>query len=374
MKFNFIKNYMCKNKFSGQIYYIENGRIVIMMQGSMRFKSKEIADYLLENLPTEYKCDDITIDSEFAVCHVCYDAKNNENVLKNFADLMALAECFHEINKDTTKLIEFADERTRSNFEQLANIDRILLDAINNNKFEMYYQPIYSTIENRIVSAEALIRLKHDGKFISPEFFIPASERNGMIHRIGDFVLESVCQFVASDEFKKTGLDYVELNLSVSQCMRSDIADKIQGFVDKYKIDPKQINLEITESAIDRSANTMLQNVSKLSQMGFTFSLDDFGTGYSNIKRVVTLPLKIIKFDKTFVNEASNPQMQIVLKNNIDMMKEMNKEIVVEGIETQDMLKLFSDYKCDFIQGYYFSKPLPVPEFCEWIENWKKTA
>ena len=166
----------------------------------------------------------------------------------------------------------------------------------------------------------------------------------------------------------------MELNLSVSQCMQPDIAEKIKYFTDKYHVDPSQINLEITESAIDRSANTMLKNVSLLAQMGFTFSLDDFGTGYSNIKRVVTLPLKIIKFDKTFVNEVKNPQMQIVLKNNIDMMKKMKKEIVVEGIETKDMLQLFSDFECDFIQGYYFSKPLSKPEFCDWVDNWKKNA
>ena len=118
----------------------------------------------------------------------------------------------------------------------------------------------------------------------------------------------------------------------------------------------------------------MLNNIQKLSSLGFSFSLDDYGTGYSNIKRVVTLPLKIIKFDKTFVNEVNNPQMQIVLKNNIEMMKEMKKEIVVEGIETNEMLKVFSDYHCDFIQGFYFSKPLPVNDFCSWVDNWKKQA
>ena len=113
----------------------------------------------------------------------------------------------------------------------------------------------------------------------------------------------------------------------------------------------------------------MAENFKKLAQAGLSFSLDDYGTGYSNIKRVIQLPLKIIKLDKSFADEKNNPKLWIVIKNTIKMLKDMNMEIVVEGVETSEGLDVFSELQCDFIQGYYFSKPIPKDEFVAFIAN-----
>jgi len=371
---SFILLALKEQKAKGQLYHLQKGRFAILFKGEYTKRSSFFANHLLKTLPRTFKLKNITIETDYKICHTLYDNNSENSDFNSFKELMVLAENFDKILKSGKDVITFKDAKSKEMLKQSVSIDSILMEAIRNNLFEMYYQPIYSVSEHRIISAEALIRLKYDGKFVSPEFFIPAAERNGLIHQIGDFVLESVCQFIASDKFKETGLDYIELNLSVAQCMESGLADKIHNLTRRYGISSDKINLEITETAIDSSANTMLNNIQKLSSLGFAFSLDDYGTGYSNIKRVVTLPLKIIKFDKTFVNEVNNPQMQIVLKNNIEMMKEMKKEIVVEGIETNEMLKVFSDYHCDFIQGFYFSRPLPVNDFCSWVDNWKKQA
>ena len=112
----------------------------------------------------------------------------------------------------------------------------------------------------------------------------------------------------------------------------------------------------------------MSANLSRLTEAGVAFSLDDYGTGYSNIKRVIQLPLKIIKLDKAFVDEQDNPKMRVVLKNTVAMLKDMDMEIVVEGIESQEMLDFFTELQCDFIQGYFFSKPLPKPEFINFLK------
>ena len=257
------------------------------------------------------------------------------------------------------------------------NMDLILNRAISNKKFEMYYQPIYSVKEGRFVSAEALIRLKDEEfGFVSPAEFIPAAERRGLMVTIGDFVLESVFRFISETDFRGLGLSYVELNLSVAQCVQGDLADKILALEKKYHINPERVNLEITETTYENIGDTTDMNIRTLSENGFSFSLDDYGTGYSNMQRISKLPLKIIKIDKTLVDDMSNRSGMSVMRNTVSMMKDINKEIVCEGVETAEQLDILSGLGVDFIQGYYFSKPLPAESFVSFIKekNSEQTA
>ena len=217
--------------------------------------------------------------------------------------------------------------------------------------------------------------LKFDEKdgFISPEIFIPAAEKSGAIHKIGEFVLEEVCRFIGSDEFKKLGLSYIEVNLSVSQCMQHGLSEKILGIMNKYGVSPEQINLEITETAASFDQSVMTENLAELSSAGISFSLDDYGTGYSNMYRIAALPLKIVKLDKSFVNNQTS-KMWTILQNTVKMIKDLDMEIVVEGIETKDMVKKFSDLRCDYIQGYYYSKPVPQDEFVKFVSERNSAA
>lgn len=245
----------------------------------------------------------------------------------------------------------------------------IIENALINDGFEVYYQPIYSLQEKRFASAEALLRLKDEEYgYISPAVFIPLAEKSGAIHRIGDFVMEQVCQFVSSEEFEKLGVDFIEVNLSVAQCMRKDLADSILRTMYKYNVPTNRINLEITETAASFAQQSMVENLNKLSEVGIQFSLDDYGTGYSNIERVVSLPLKIVKLDKTFVDGNDNPKMWIALQNTIRMMKDMEMEIVVEGVETKELVHKIQELECDYIQGYYFSRPVPKAEFIRFVK------
>ena len=249
-------------------------------------------------------------------------------------------------------------------------IDNIIDDALANRKFSVYYQPIFSVEQGRFISAEALLRLQNEKfGFIPPDVFITAAEKSGAIHRIGDYVLEEVCHFISGDEFKELGLDYIEINLSVAQCMQSDLADKVLEIMNKYGVAPDKINLEITETAASYAQNVMMNNLEKLTQAGISFSLDDYGTGYSNIKSVASLPISIVKLDKTFVDEEDNPRMWIVLQNTIKMLKDMDMSIVVEGVENAELAKKFADLNCEFIQGYYYSKPVPKSDYITFMKN-----
>lgn len=303
----------------------------------------------------------------------------------NLIACVCIANCPDDI-KDAESLIAFGNELDgryyngnvllasdiyqQSRYEIMKDIDSIIEHALTNNEFEVYYQPIYSVADKCFKSAEALLRLRtKDGTFISPDIFIPAAEKSGAIHKIGIFVLETVCAFIASDDFKKLHLNYIEVNLSVSQCMQSGLAGDVLAIIDKYEIETSQLNLEITETAASYSQNTMMDNLNILSDAGISLSLDDFGTGYSNMMRIASLPLRIVKLDKTFSDISENPNMSVILENTIRMIKEMNMQIVVEGIETEQLAEKFSDLECEFIQGFYYSRPMPKDKLIAFLEG-----
>lgn len=347
----------------GEIYHLDRGRFRIVFLEKDRTIAETYATLLNNELKMKihYNSFDINLSPMIVL------AKCPEEI-ESFKSLMAFGLDFHKKNPFTGRVIQAPEIYHQDDFEIKNNINKIIDNALENRSFQVYYQPIYSIAEKKFVSAEALLRLfdKEHG-FISPEILIPAAEKSGAIHKIGEYVFEEVCKFVSSEEFEALGLDYIEVNLSVAQCMHGDLADRILMIMEQYNVPASRINLEITETAASFSQRVMTENLNKLSRAGVEFSLDDFGTGYSNMKRVVSLPLKIVKLDKSFVDEQANPKMWIFLQNTVKMLKDMNMEIVVEGIETKEMVQAFSELKCDFIQGYYFSKAISKDDFVKFI-------
>ncbi|MBP5358603.1 MAG: EAL domain-containing protein [Treponema sp.] len=261
-----------------------------------------------------------------------------------------------------------ADIVKTKNFKIANSMDDILTRAIKNNALEVYYQPIYSVREKRFVSAEALIRLKDpEYGFVSPGIFIPAAEKNGMILAIGDFVLREVFKFIAEEDLDLLGLSYIEINLSVSQCIKRDLPEKIFRLQEEFNIKPEKVNFEITETAYENSKDVMADNLRQLSAAGYKISLDDYGTGYSNMQRVLKIPLQIIKIDKSLVDYMNSGKGKSIVKNTIRMMQDIGLELVVEGVETKEILDYLIQMNADYIQGFYFSKPLPKKEFLEFI-------
>ncbi len=354
----------------GDVYYLDRGRFRIVFPEKER-NSAETYATLLNNM-LKKKVNHNGLDITLAPMVVL--ARCPEEI-ESFKSLMAFGMDFHERNPYTGRVILAPEIYHPNDFEVRNNINKIIEKALENHSFRVYYQPIYSVTEGKFASAEALIRLfDEEHGFISPEILIPAAEKSGAIHKIGEYVFEEVCKFIASEEYKMLDLDYIEVNLSVAQCMHGDLADKILTIMNQYNVSPNNINLEITETAASYSQRVMMDNLNKLSHAGIEFSLDDYGTGYSNMKRVISLPLKIVKLDKSFVDEQENPKMWIILQNTVKMLKDMNMEIVVEGIETQEMVDVFSDLKCDYIQGYFFSKAISREDFVKFILASKQSS
>lgn len=252
-----------------------------------------------------------------------------------------------------------------------ANILHILKRALVNGELEVYYQPIFDVHSGKFTIAEALLRLKNEEMgYISPDEFIAVAERNGLIIKIGEFVAESVCRFIAGGQADGLGLRTVEVNLSIVQCMQATLADNIIHIMQKYGITGDRVNFEVTETASHNNLDTLTQNMKKLIDYGSAFSVDDYGTGFSTVKYLVSLPVDMVKIDKSILWEAMRkPEAMTVLRHTVSMLKALRKSIVVEGIETEEMSRKVSDMDCDYLQGYLYSRPLPCDKFVEFLRG-----
>lgn len=345
-------------------YYLGTGMFRCVMNQRIKDQAEDFAERINEKLKKGYKYNDMFINLLPIICitRCPQDIEDVDSVMRFGGELAE-----HEY---TGRVLYARDIYNKERYDLMRDMDMILDKAFAENRFEVYYQPIYSIDSGKYNSAEALLRLNDDMYgYISPEIFIPAAEENGMIHKIGKFVLEEVCRFIAGEKFKNLGLEYVEVNLSVIQCMSSELSEDVRAVMERYGVSNEQINLEITETAAAYAQTTMMDNINSLTDYGIAFSLDDFGTGYSNMKRIASMPFAIVKLDKTFADIDTDDKMMKVVKNTISMVKDMNMKIVVEGVETEESLREFSNLGVDYIQGYYFSRPLPQDKFISEVKR-----
>lgn len=345
-------------------YYLGTGMFRCVMNQRIKDQAEDFAERINEKLKKGYKYNDMFINLLPIICitRCPQDIEDVDSVMRFGGELAE-----HEY---TGRVLYARDIYNKERYDLMRDMDMILDKAFAENRFEVYYQPIYSIHSGKYNSAEALLRLNDDVYgYISPEIFIPAAEENGMIHKIGKFVLEEVCRFIAGEKFKNLGLEYVEVNLSVIQCMSSELSEDVRAVMERYGVSNEQINLEITETAAAYAQTTMMDNINSLTDYGIAFSLDDFGTGYSNMKRIASMPFAIVKLDKTFADIDTDDKMMKVVKNTISMVKDMNMKIVVEGVETEESLKEFSNLGVNYIQGYYFSRPLPQDKFISEVKR-----
>lgn len=272
---------------------------------------------------------------------------------------------------ETTDRMYIADEKVINKYRERPLIEQEITNALSENRVEVFLQPIFSNNKQKFTSAEALVRIrKTDGSLLPPDDFIPVAESSGQIVRLGERVFEKVCEFLKNTNAVELGIHYVEVNLSVVQCEMADLSDRLIAIIEKYGINANLINLEITESASVTSRAVLLKNMQKLIEYGFTFSLDDFGKGQSNLMYVVEMPVSIIKLDydmsKAFFN---TPKAKQVVRAVVSMAHGMNLKLVAEGIETKDEIDGMYNENIDYIQGYFYSKPLPMNEFLAFIEK-----
>ncbi len=254
---------------------------------------------------------------------------------------------------------------------RIFSVEEAIEFAIENKLFQVYLEPIYCVERQRFCGAEALIRLKDDNLgFIPPDEFVTLAETNGNIIEIGNIILEKICQFLAQEDVKALGMHRVNVNLSAIQCIQKTLAKDIIAITRKYGIDISILNFEITETALGSDLEVIRSNMNALIQEGAIFSMDDFGTGYSNMNYLTELPFSVIKLDKKLVYAAEKGGRSFVLMEKlITMFHDFGMQVVCEGAETKTQSRMLADMHTDFIQGYYYARPMDTRSFVNFLQE-----
>lgn len=294
------------------------------------------------------------------------DADSTESVIELF-------ELLSSDDKYKMDGIIFASSMDTTIRKRSAYLDRTVKNAIIEGLIDVFYQPIFCTKKQKIIGAEALIRMKDEkGKYVSPEEFIPVAEKNGSILRIGEFVFEKVCRLLSEIKPEEYGIQKIDINLSVVQCMQEMLAEQILNIANLYRIPFSLLNLEITETAAAYSQETLKLNMQKLSDAGIELSLDDYGSGYSNMGYMINLPFDMIKIDKGIVwNAFKDEKSYTALAYTISMINALKMTVLAEGIETHEQAESLTSLGCHYLQGYYYSHPLPKDTFLQLLNHQK---
>ena len=344
------------------VFKIQESEILLFF--SREEDKKSAWDNILEKMKPEY--------SDSLLSHPSFYNIANPRCVNSPIELLELLRNVSQQKSSTMEgIVHVIDDSMAAQILTESKTTQMIMDALNEDRIVVYYQPIYSVEEKRFNSAEALVRIvDREGNLIPPGSFIQAAENNGMIIEIGKRVFEKVCRFFQQSKLEEYGIEYIEVNLSVVQCMNNKLADDYINIMQATQMDPSHVNLEITESTSSHAKRTMMSNMDRLINYGVNFSLDDFGTGASNLNYIVDMPVQIVKFDRGMLQSYfASGKAKYVMDAAMHMIHGMGLKIVAEGVETEEQYRKMEEIKINFIQGYYFSKPLPEDEFLEFLRQ-----
>ncbi len=287
------------------------------------------------------------------------DAVANANMARKLAKSYKRHEC-----------VLYTEELDKENRAQL-EIAFSMRKALENREFVVFYQPKIDSVSRKIVGAEALIRWqKPDGTMLFPDSFIPIFERTGTIVELDYYVYDSVCRYLRKRIDENMPVVPVSMNVSRVHMMQDKIIDYVESLMAKYQIDPKLLEFEITESLYVENLDIAVNLVKKFKKLGVKVSIDDFGSGYSSLNVLRKLPIDILKLDKVFLEDyLDNSQDQIIVISVVDMAKKLKIKVLCEGIETEGQADFLEKSGCDFMQGYYFSKPVAEVKFSDMLNK-----
>lgn len=263
----------------------------------------------------------------------------------------------------------FYDDTIRQEKLHAQAITDSMEKALEEKQFVLYYQPKYSLKDESIVGAEALVRwISPEEGLMMPGQFIPLFEQNGFITQLDKYVWEEACILIRKCIDAGIPIVPISVNVSRADLYNPNLPEIILGLVKKYNLEPKQLHLEVTESAYTEHPEVIIDSVSKLREAGFIIEMDDFGTGYSSLNMLSELPIDILKLDMKFVqNNTTGDDEKTIINFVIDLAKWMNLTITAEGTETREQVERLKMMNCDATQGYYFARPMPESDFIDML-------
>lgn len=361
-----VSSVLKQNIGKNHLYYISDDTFAILGSPGKE-KWDEYIGMAWDRFDKKFEYNGVGITLSLHMCMIAYP-----HTFTRLEDIMDMIEySLLEANSRNKREVVYASDDVLVKGRRELKIVQKMKQALKDMTFQVYYQPIYSVEKKYYTSAEALIRLIDDELgFISPEEFIPLAEQSGLILDIGEFVFREVCRFISTERLWQKGIEYVDVNLSVVQCMQEKLYEKLFEIMDEYRLDYNYVNLEITETAAVISSDVLVNNMNRLKEKGVKFSLDDYGTGYSNTANLIKYEFHTIKLDKSIVWSAmENKKAMLALKHTIAMIKDLEMKLVAEGVENLEQAQQLEAMGCDFFQGYYYHRPVNGVNFLSEISN-----
>lgn len=290
-----------------------------------------------------------------------------DSYMMSYKALLAL----QSVKGNFTRHIQYYESgmmRLEIEYQELLNdVDR----ALKNEEFEIWFQPQADYVTNKILCAEALVRWRHPEKgLLAPDKFIPLLERSEHINLLDIYVIRKTCGYIKEWSEKMPNITVrASVNLSRKDIYCSDVCEKLESMVKESGISISQLRIEITESAYMVNPEKLAVTVNELKKRGFIIEMDDFGVGYSSLNTLKDIDIDILKLDMKFISDSrDNKKSKIILSSVIKMASELNIPLVAEGVETKKQADMLLSYGCRYMQGYYFSKPVPAKEYEKMLE------
>ncbi len=345
--------------------------IVLLKEINSMQNVAKVAQRILSIISKPYRLEghEVFVTASIGIALYPTDGNDADTLLKNADTAMYHAK---EQGKDNFQF--YKQSMNASAFERLI-LESCLRRAMDREEFLLYYQPRMDIRTEKIVGMEALIRWNHPEKgLLHPREFIPLAEETGIILPMGEWVLKTACEqnkiWLGRNPFHTRIV--ISLNLSGQQLRQDSFIKIVEKVVDDTELDPKYIELEITESVIMKNPEMTITTLYKLKNMGLRLSMDDFGTGYSSFNHLKRFPLDIIKIDRSFIKDITrNSEDMAIVKAIIAMAHTLKLNVIAEGVETEQQLAFLREQGCDEIQGYVLSRPIPAEEIPNFLAKRK---
>jgi diguanylate cyclase (GGDEF)-like protein len=343
---------------------------VLVVSPAARADAEEIGKRANEILHTPIQLEgvDLRVSSSIGIAFYPMDGGSAESVLAH-AD--AAMYCAKERGRNNCQCFGAG---MKSVALERVSLESELHQAVKLEQFELFYQPKVDTASGDIHSAEALIRWRHPQRgLIQPTQFIPLAEECGLIHEIGAWVLREACRQCAAWQRAGQMPLRVAVNVAASQFRRGDLLEVVRGALQESQLDPRFLEIELTESAVMTNPEDSAAILEQLSRMGVLVSVDDFGTGYSSMSYLRRFPIDKLKIDRSFITDlTTRAEDASIVQAIVSLAHSLRLKVVAEGVETLEQLKFLQSVGCDQYQGYHFSPPLPATEFAELVSSWQK--
>ncbi|MFD4490099.1 putative bifunctional diguanylate cyclase/phosphodiesterase [Lysinibacillus fusiformis] len=331
-------------------------------------EAAQFAEQIISSIekPMMINGQEVFISTSIGVSVYPVDGKNTEELI-NCAD-----RAMTYSKKNGLNGYSFYFDELQTDAQRVLLLDSELRRAIDNREFELHFQPKIYMDNEQIQGLEALVRWNNERLgFVSPGEFIPYAEETGLIIPLSEVILEKACKAVI--QMQQYGWKIpVAINISSIHFKQQNFLESIQAILERYNMPANNFEIEVTERTVMNSANETVSKLVRLKQLGFKISIDDFGTGYSSLSYLVRFPLDCLKIDRSFIQHiGSLDEKQAVVDAIIQMSHRLKMKVVAEGVEQAQQVDILRKMNCDIIQGYYYSKPLPLNDLMEFMEYWE---